>query len=316
MLLVSCTGDWTRNTPTVELPAIQSIYRLYNKPNAISSAHFDAEHNYDRRTRQTVYKFLARQLRNESAWDYREDEITDIHVEELLSNTNDAPSQPNQSLNFVFAEWQNMTSVQIANANAGQIRRSLRAALSTDLRPLVGASEFGDYRVLNRLGKGDRIPARWLEGRGTPAILIHPEGTEAAAGTPEFHKLSLANRPILMIDVFQTGVAAANRERGGRWYLSYNQTDDANRIQDIVTAIRWVRSHTSGEPEVIGLAKAALWVVFAAAVSRDQVSVVADLTKFVDSDETFHEHCFVPGLRRAGSLASASRLVRNMRRSL
>ena len=87
----------------------------------------------------------------------------------------------------------------------------------------------------------------------------------------EFRKLSVANRPILMVDVFQTGVAAGNRERGGRWYLSYNQTDDANRIQDIVTAVRWVRSQTSGEPEVIGLGKAALWVVFAAAVSHEPV---------------------------------------------
>ena len=40
MLLVSCTGDWTRNTPTVEFPAIQSIYRLYNKPNAIAERAF------------------------------------------------------------------------------------------------------------------------------------------------------------------------------------------------------------------------------------------------------------------------------------
>ena len=31
MLMISATGDWTRNTPKEEYPAIRSIYDLYDK---------------------------------------------------------------------------------------------------------------------------------------------------------------------------------------------------------------------------------------------------------------------------------------------
>ena len=31
MILVSATGDWTKNTPTEEFPAIRAIYDLYDK---------------------------------------------------------------------------------------------------------------------------------------------------------------------------------------------------------------------------------------------------------------------------------------------
>ena len=45
LLMVSATGDWTRNTPSEEFPAIQSIYRLYKKAGLVESFQVDAPHN-------------------------------------------------------------------------------------------------------------------------------------------------------------------------------------------------------------------------------------------------------------------------------
>src|ERR1035438_5836151 len=36
MLLVSATGDWTRNVPREEYPAIRSIYELYKQPDNVT----------------------------------------------------------------------------------------------------------------------------------------------------------------------------------------------------------------------------------------------------------------------------------------
>ncbi len=62
MLLVSATGDWTVHTPTVEFPAIRSIYRLFGAEDRLESVQIDAGHNYNRASREAVYAFFARWL--------------------------------------------------------------------------------------------------------------------------------------------------------------------------------------------------------------------------------------------------------------
>ncbi len=62
MLMVSATGDWTVNTPTVEYPSIREIYRLFGAEDQLEWAQVDAGHNYNRESRECVYKFFGRFL--------------------------------------------------------------------------------------------------------------------------------------------------------------------------------------------------------------------------------------------------------------
>jgi hypothetical protein len=62
LLLVSATGDWTANTPDLEFPAIESIYRLYGAEDRVTSVQVDAGHNYNQESRQAVYGFFGRWL--------------------------------------------------------------------------------------------------------------------------------------------------------------------------------------------------------------------------------------------------------------
>ena len=62
LLLVSCTGDWTANTPEVEFPAVRAIYGLYGERNKVSEVQIDAEHNYNKPSREAVYAFFKRHL--------------------------------------------------------------------------------------------------------------------------------------------------------------------------------------------------------------------------------------------------------------
>lgn len=64
MLIISDGADWTRNTPFVEFPFIQSIYKLYGKVNLAENAHFANEkHDYGFNKRQAAYAFLAKHLK-------------------------------------------------------------------------------------------------------------------------------------------------------------------------------------------------------------------------------------------------------------
>ena len=62
LLLVSATGDWTRETPRVEYPAVRSIYRLYGVEERLGSEQFDYGHNYNQDSREAVYRFMGKWL--------------------------------------------------------------------------------------------------------------------------------------------------------------------------------------------------------------------------------------------------------------
>ncbi|MGD8499743.1 MAG: hypothetical protein PVJ86_03805 [Phycisphaerales bacterium] len=62
-LLISCGGDWTKNTPDVEYPHIENVYRLYGAEANVENLHLpDEGHDYGLSKRIGAYKFLAKHL--------------------------------------------------------------------------------------------------------------------------------------------------------------------------------------------------------------------------------------------------------------
>jgi hypothetical protein len=66
---------------------------------------------------------------------------------------------------------------------------------------------------------------------------------------------------------------------------------------------------SSGTTELIGLGKAGVWCLFAAAVAPMPVQLTVDLEDFHGSDQEFADRFFVPGIQRAGGLKAARALA-------
>lgn len=64
LLLVSDGADWTRNTPQIEYPYIQSVYALYHADNRVENVHLPLEkHDYGPSKRAAAYNFLGHHLK-------------------------------------------------------------------------------------------------------------------------------------------------------------------------------------------------------------------------------------------------------------
>ena len=61
--LISVGGDWTKNTPKVEYPYAQSVYKYFGALDQVENTHFPREkHGYEYVKRQAMYPFMVKHL--------------------------------------------------------------------------------------------------------------------------------------------------------------------------------------------------------------------------------------------------------------
>lgn len=303
MIMSAATGDWTRNMRTEEYPGVRAIYNLYDKASEVEMFFQDAPHNYNKPNREATYAFFGKHVLSETdASKLKERDIRPEKLQDMLVLHN--RKLPDNAISFaqLFEEWTRLSQEQTSD-----FRQRLTAALAAEWPSQVLSESTGERIVLGRPGQGDRIPGIWIKGTNPPALVIHPDGAEAARKDPSVVRLIQAGRAVLLIDAFQTGSAVAPRDRSVKMFLTFNKSDDANRVQDILTALTWLKQPKT---QLIGLGKAAIWSAFAAAVSPVAVDLQADLSNFQGTDEEFAKNFFVPGIQRAGGLRAARMLVK------
>src|SRR5262249_32759132 len=189
-------------------------------------------------------------------------------------------------------------------------RERLSLALASEWPARVLNQRSGETIILSRQGREDRVPGIWIEGAKQTALVVHPAGAHAARAIPRVQELIAKRSSVLLIDAFQTGGAVAPRDRSIRHFEAFNQTDDACRAQDILTALAFLKQSGYSDIRLVGLGKSAVWALFAGAVAEAPVSLDADLADFSGTDADFVEKFFVPGIQRAGGLRAARMLLK------
>jgi dienelactone hydrolase len=334
LLMVSATGDWTRNTPQEEFPAVRGIYRLLDAAPNVESVQIDQKHNYSKESREAVYTFFGTRFLGGNG-PVAEQRFRVEQVQDLLARFG-------KELPADAVKMERFTADRIAEAKrsieelAPHDRATLdkaRAAFGErltfsllDVKPAAAGVIWqkqesltnGETLLLARAGKGDRIPAVWLvppraNSNAAPTLIVHPKGvawvlssSRSTAGL--VRRILDGGGAVLGIDAFQTGSAKAPRDRNKRAFTVFNQTDDANRVQDILTALAYLQSRSNAKVvNLVGIEMGGVWSYFARALAGPGVNLMADLAQFqADKDQAYLDQFFVPGLRKAGDFRAAA----------
>jgi hypothetical protein len=314
MIIISGPQDWTKNVAKEEYPAIKHIYELYGRPENVANAVVDAPHNYNQESREHVYKFLDQHVfatNNPSSLREKE-EIEVERLQDML--VLQGRHLPEGALDYagLFASWREWSQKATAGQkDAALIRRGLGLTLHAEWPEQVDAEQTPSGLMLTRKGGGDRVPAVLFAGQGRAVLLLHPGGSEAAQATPTFRDLRKNGRPVLVIDAFQSGHAVAPRDRSAKYFLSFNVTEDAARVQDVLTALAYLRARMKAPVELIGLDKSSIWALFAATLAPSDVVLSPNIAPFPANDDDFIRDFFVPGIQKAGGIGAAIQVIRS-----
>ena len=272
LLMVSATGDWTKNTLEREFPAVREVYSLFGAPEKVHAVRVDAAHNYNRESREAMYAWMARWLKGAPAGT-------------VVAERNFTPEPPADLLVFhqrplppgavdaagLTAYWVAAARRQLDTAGAGVRLEALRHALGfAHEAPARPGGPAGDAKAVVLAG-ADEATAQAVRAAGfaTTAVAFTAFDPAAAAGVRHFE--------------------------------TYNRTAAARRVADIVAALR-----ANPGAALVASGDAALAGLLAAAVEPPRVAVL-DVDGFdTSADEAYEERLFIPGLRRAGDLQTAA----------
>jgi len=348
LLLVSATGDWTVKTPTVEYPAIRSIYAHFDAEDKVHQVQVDAEHNYNQESREAVYAWFAKWLLGAEETSAFKEVAFQVEPDEalLVFSEREMPAHALKQDAFLPA-WVNRsqqelekrkptneTELQTFKQEMGsglQYALGLQIPKRTNVTLVEPEGAFpttyhtnlsAKHLVIGRKGVGDAIPAVLFSpepqvGHDPVTLIVHPEGKEKLINSETGEPSSLitallgADQKVVIIDVFGTG-EHGNYERSedANYFTTYNRTTAASRVQDIVTTLRGFTGRGDvSEVNLIGIGEAGLWGLLAAGFT-DVKNVVVDAAAFDNSsDDAFLATLPIPNIRQVGDFRTAGTLI-------
>jgi acetyl xylan esterase AXE1 len=330
MMLVSATGDWTRNMMTSEYPAVRGVYKLFGVEDKLTAIQIDADHNYNQPSREAVYGWFAH-------WFLGRAEPTPIKERgNAVASINDllvfaGRPRPENELNesqltesLIDARKKQLDEARPRDAAGLErfreqfgeaFRYSLMAEFPSPKDILAGEPQtlhfIGkamDSLFISRRGKSDRVNIILFKSSAKTS------GNSLVILTSLGDTLSLTHQLIEPLDNAGHDVAIVRCFPGGRqipenikFFTTYNRTDAANRAQDILTAISYLKGRNpSARLNVIGLGEAGLWALLARGLAPVIDKMVIDAAEFdSSSDEAFIKSVAIPGIRRAGDFTTA-----------
>ncbi len=338
MLMVSATGDWTRETPRVEYPANKEIYALYGAEGNVENHHVDAGHNYNKESREAMYRFFGKHLLGGDWSTYTEPPFEVEPVEKLrVFPDGKLPEGLPTALEIIegIKQERKDTWAKLLPKNAEETAK-FREENKHLLSDITGACPVDPNELdCERVGyeeRGDLVIEKWILGRKgadgqAPAILYRhhfPVKQPVLLTMSEFGKEKIATIiPLMTGDVPEYSLRALQiMHLAVSPFLAAEQTDSfqrtqrevvafqdtyqttlaGHRIQDALTAAAFIRARRDvGETIAFDGEGAEVLCLIANAIgSGKSPERVADKLRRVEHDWT--SDLYLPGILGVGGI--------------
>lgn len=343
MLMIGSTGDWTKNTPTVEYPAIHAVYDLYGSGGRLEYFFQDAGHNYNNKARAAAYNWFAQKLQGkEVVWNERQVDFGDVNRFRIFaqdekpggikSNAELFALQKNERRHAIDLLWQ-----RDETAAAAQLKTAMRRLLGVSESASTAIAEkysenvalenvFIRKLIVGTTGKREELPVvmanrNALAGKqsGKAVLFLHPSGKKALfedeEWSPILENLLDLGHTVVSPDVFLTGEYQQPGRLSGRdtgrcnHFAAYNETDTALRVQDVITVCRYLSQTLQGGISLCGIGDAGLWCLAAMPfLGEVQRAVLCCRPLGLSDERDFLKQFFVPGFLAAGGFETCIRL--------
>jgi len=233
MLLLSSTRDWTSRVPTLEYPAIRKIYRLLGHPGRVESFQVDAGHGYNAAQRTVAIRFLGKHFAMPSG--APEPAAFKGPPEEFLIGPTTSATET------VFLAWRRLLTRRNESVLPSQKVALLRELTGGNWPARVVFVAKNNEGSLRREQADGVVPARLVPGSpAIPVIAVHRDGRAAAERMKAVKAAATNGSRILLIDLFATANGPTPGLGRHSDHLVFHHSDDANRVQDILTAASWL----------------------------------------------------------------------------
>ena len=278
LLMVSATGDWTDDTLEKEYPAVRAIYALMGAQDRVHAVRFDRRAQLQQgqpRGDVRVDGALAERRALSRAW--RSGPYSVDTLPALLVFHGRALPEGAITAGELTASWIDDATQQLARRRSRCVppRSGTRSRSPRASPPSQSSSRAGGARVLRC----------WLRGRCPRSM---PRcGRLATPFAPSRSRRSMRRPP--------TRCATSTHTTG---------PPASHRVADIVAALR-----TSPDAILVAAGDAALAGALASAIAAPRLAIL-DVKGFdTGRDEDFLAHVYMPGLRRAGDVQTASEMA-------
>ncbi|MEK7832653.1 MAG: acetylxylan esterase, partial [Acidobacteriota bacterium] len=340
MMMVSATGDWTKNMLTSEHPAVRGIYRLFGADDKLTAIQIDAPHNYNQQSREAVYGWFAHWL------------LARAETTPIKERNAGIPSVPELLVYFSRSRPENeLNETQLTQALIEQRKRQLEEsqprtaadlprfkeqfgaafrfslmAESPKAEDLIASTpevqksgnSISTKLTISRRGKADRVELSLLQSNQSQSDQAKSEKTVLVLA-PAADAEDAKRRDELVASLAAAGYVAATinlqpqaqnseQARKYRYFTTYNRTDAANQVQDILTAVAFLKGKTA-KLSVIALGKTGGLALLARGLTKID-AMVADAAELDSTnDKEFLARLPIPGVRRAGDFSTAVTLA-------
>lgn len=322
-LLVSATGDWTKDTPDVEYPAIRAIYALYDAEDHLAEHQVDAGHNTNLESREAMYAWMAKWFHGELCADNTREPDYELPGPDDRRVFPDGapPSAPDRDAVVAeivgLAQAQLEALVPVDAASLEETRTVVGGLYLHTLNPIdaagvdvVSQTTVGQVErlVLSPAGARHAVPAALVcpaDGCSAIAVVISGAGKDGVAIEGYADTLVAAGYGVLAPDVFGLGEAERDPRDEGRHFLTFNRSDAAEKVQDIITAVAYAGERAE-TVHLVGVGAAGLWTLLARPLASVSGKTAVDLLAIDPMDkDALVERAYIPGLARAGGVLAA-----------